>query len=456
MQKVHFIAIGGSAMHNLALALHKKGFEITGSDDEVFEPSKTRLAAKGLLPSQMGWFPDQNIHPNLDAIILGMHARADNPELLKAKQLGLKIYSYPEYIYEQSKNKQRVVIAGSHGKTTITSMILHVLKHQNKNFDYLVGAQIEGFDNMVQLSEAPVIIIEGDEYLDSPTNRTPKFLFYKHHTAVISGIAWDHINVFPTFEEYKNQFQRFLDLTPKSGVLIYNEDDKQVNSLLKSIKREDVLKIPYQEHKSKIKDGETYLLHDLDKIKVPFFGIHNMYNVNAAKQVCMKLGVHETDFYAAIQSFKGAANRLELLSKKDNTFIFKDFAHAPSKLEATTKAVAKQFPKHKIVACLELHTFSSLNKEFLNQYANKFDAPDLSIVYYNPETVKHKKLPEITKKDISKGFAKDTLMVFDNSQLMRDFVESIPLKNTVLLLMSSGNFDGIQLKDFANELVSKI
>lgn len=455
MQKVHFIAIGGSAMHNLALALHKKGFQVTGSDDEIFEPSLTRLAAKNLLPEQFGWFPDKNIHSQLDAIILGMHARADNPELLKANELGIKIYSYPEYIYEQSKNKQRIVIAGSHGKTSITSMILHVLKHQNKSFDYLVGAQLEGFDNMVQLSDAPIIVIEGDEYLDSPTNRTPKFLFYNHHTAVISGIAWDHINVFPTFEEYKLQFQRFLDLTPKSGVLIYNEDDKNVNLLLKNIKREDIQKIAYQEHKSKIKDGETYLLHDLEKIKVPFFGVHNMYNVNAAKQVCLKLGVSESEFYIAIQSFKGASNRLELLAKKENTFIFKDFAHAPSKLEATTKAVKKQFPKHKIIACLELHTFSSLNKDFLGQYAHKFDAPDLSIVYFNPQTVKHKKLPDITKKDISKGFAKDTLMVFDNSQLMRDFVESIPLKNVVLLLMSSGNFDGIHLNDFAQQLINK-
>jgi UDP-N-acetylmuramate: L-alanyl-gamma-D-glutamyl-meso-diaminopimelate ligase len=453
MQKVHFIAIGGSAMHNLALALHKKGYFVTGSDDEIFEPSKSRLLLKGLLPSKMGW-DESNIHPNLDAVILGMHARADNPELLKAQKLGLKIYSYPEYIFEQSKNKQRIVVAGSHGKTTTTSMILHVLKFCKKKFDYLVGAQIDGFENMVQLSDAPIIVIEGDEYLDSPTNRTPKFLFYKHHMTVITGIAWDHINVFPTFEEYKAQFDKFINATPKSGVIIYNEDDKNLASICKQIKREDIHKIEYKEHKSKVKEGITYLLHDDNKIPVNFFGEHNMYNVRAAFEICIRIGVSSEKFYQAISSFKGAANRLELLAEKSNSKVFKDFAHAPSKLEATTKAVKKQFPKHQMIACLELHTFSSLNKNFLSQYEGTFNEPDLAIVYFNPETVKHKKLPEITENDVLKGFANKKLNVFNDSSEMQKFIKLQKMENTILLLMSSGNFDGINMKEFANEVLT--
>ncbi len=455
MQKVHFIAIGGSAMHNLALALHNKGYLVTGSDDEIFEPSKSRLTAKGILPPHMGWNPDENIHSNLDAVILGMHARVDNPELLKAQKLGLKIYSYPEYIYEQSKNKQRVVIAGSHGKTSITSMILHVLKFNNKDFDYLVGAQIEGFETMVRLSNAPVIVIEGDEYLASPVTKVPKFLQYKHHIAVISGIAWDHINVFPTFEEYKKQFELLVEATPKSGIIIYNADDKNLASIVKALKRDDVQKIEYEEHKSKTKDGQTYLSYIEEKVPVKFFGEHNMYNVQAAKDVCLKLGISENGFYNAIQTFKGAANRLELLAENESTKIFKDFAHAPSKLKATTKAVANQFPKKKLIACLELHTFSSLNKAFLNQYEDTFDKPDLSIVYYNPETIKHKKLPEITPEDVKRGFNKPKLEVFTDSKKVIEYIRSQNLKDSVLLLMTSGNFDGLNLKDFANELINK-
>lgn len=454
MQKVHFIAIGGSAMHNLALALHKKGYQVSGSDDEIFEPSLSRLAAKNLLPHKMGW-NQANIHPNLDAVIVGMHARIDNPELLKAQAMGLKIFSYPEYIFEQSKNKQRIVVAGSHGKTTITSMILHVLRLQNKKFDYLVGATIDGFEEMVQLSDAPIIVIEGDEYLDSPTNRTPKFLFYKHHTTIISGIAWDHINVFKTFEEYKYQFERFINQTPKSGVIIYNEDDKTLNGILKLLKNDAITKVPYQEHKSKIKEGKTYLINDLNKIQVPFFGEHNMYNVSAAKETCARLGISASEFYNSIINFKGASNRLELLAKKENTFVYKDFAHAPSKLEATTKAVAKQYPKHTIVACLELHTFSSLNKEFLHQYHKKFDHVDIAVVYYNPQTVKHKKLPPITEKDIKTAFDTPKMLVFNDSERMQDFLKSMSHKDTVVLLMSSGNFDGINLKEFAIQLTEK-
>ncbi|MDX2188486.1 MAG: Mur ligase family protein [Bacteroidota bacterium] len=453
MQSVHFIAIGGSAMHNLAIALQEKGFEVTGSDDEIFEPSQSRLSKHGLLPKQMGWFPEENIHERLDAIILGMHARSDNPELLKAKHLGLKIYSYPEYIYEQSKNKQRVVIAGSHGKTTITSMILHVMRNCKKPIDYLVGAQIEGFDNMVHLSDAPVIIIEGDEYLASPIDRVPKFLHYKHHMLVVSGIAWDHINVFPTFESYKFQFESLINATPKAGMLIYNDDDKTLAAICRPIKREDLIKVEYTEHKSKIKDGVTYLLNADEKYPVKFFGEHNLYNVKAAFEVCTRIGVSANEFYQAIQTFKGAANRLELLASKANTFIFKDFAHAPSKLDATTKAVAKQFPKNRIIACIELHTFSSLNKDFLGQYKNTLEKADVAIVYYNPETVAHKKLPPISEEEIKKAFNKAKLLVYTDSKLLASFIKSQDLKDSVLLLMSSGNFDGINLKEFANSLL---
>lgn len=453
MQKVHFIAIGGSAMHNLALALHQKGYIITGSDDEIFEPSHSRLASKGLLPSSLGW-NEENIHPNLDAVIVGMHAKNDNPELLKAQKLGLKIYSYPDYIYQQSKSKQRIVIAGSHGKTTITSMILHVLKFNNKEFDYLVGAQIEGFDNMVKLSNAPVIIIEGDEYLASPTDKTPKFLKYHHHIAVISGIAWDHINVFPTFENYKSQFDKLIEATPKGGILIYNEDDKALTSTIKNISREDILKVGYDEHKNKTKEGVSYLQYDDNKVPVKFFGEHNYYNVQAAKEVCTRIGISESGFYNAIQSFKGAANRLELIAENATHKVYKDFAHAPSKLKATVKAVVDQFSKKKIVACLELHTFSSLNKDFLSQYEGTFDKPDVAIVYFNPETLKHKNLPSISVEEVKKAFKRKSLEVFTDSSEVIKFIKTQVKTDSIVLFMTSGNFNGLDLKKEAQFLIN--
>lgn len=453
MQKVHFIAIGGSAMHNLALALHQKGYIITGSDDEIFEPSHSRLAAKGLLPSSLGW-NEENIHSNLDAVIVGMHAKNDNPELLNAQKLGLKIYSYPDYIYQQSKSKQRIVIAGSHGKTTITSMILHVLKFNNKEFDYLVGAQIEGFDNMVKLSNAPVIIIEGDEYLASPTDKTPKFLKYHHHIAVISGIAWDHINVFPTFENYKSQFDKLIEATPKGGILIYNEDDKALTSTIKNISREDILKVGYDEHKNKTKEGVSYLQNDDNKVPVKFFGEHNYYNVQAAKEVCTRIGISESGFYNAIQSFKGAANRLELIAENASHKVYKDFAHAPSKLKATVKAVVDQFSKKKIIACLELHTFSSLNKDFLAQYEGTFDKPEVAIVYFNPETLKHKKLPEISAEEVKKAFKRKSLEVFTDSSEVIKFIKKQVKTDSIILFMTSGNFNGLDLKKEAQSLIN--
>jgi UDP-N-acetylmuramate: L-alanyl-gamma-D-glutamyl-meso-diaminopimelate ligase len=453
-EKVHFIAIGGSAMHNLALALHSKGYEVTGSDDEIFEPSRTRLEKAGILPKAIGWFPEK-IHGELDAVILGMHARKDNPELLKAQELGLKVYSYPEYIYSQCTHKQRVVIAGSHGKTTITSMILHVLKYYKRKFDYLVGAQIEGFDTMVQLTEdAPVIIIEGDEYLSSPIDPTPKFLHYKHHMGVISGIAWDHINVFPTFNDYVKQFDAFADSSPKGGVLIYSEED-DLATLIGRKEREDVLRIEYETHKHVIKNGKTFLKTDEGDVSVQVFGDHNMKNISAAKAVCNRLGVNDKMFYEAITNFKGAANRLEVLAEGNSTIVFKDFAHAPSKLSATTNAVKKQYEKRELTAVLELHTFSSLNKEFLPLYRESFGKADEPIVYYNPETLKHKKLPELAQEDLIKAFDNPKLKVYTDNEKLKSDLLTKEWNNRNLLLMSSGNFAGMNIKELAQTITHK-
>jgi UDP-N-acetylmuramate: L-alanyl-gamma-D-glutamyl-meso-diaminopimelate ligase len=451
-KKIHFIAIGGSAMHNLALALHHKGFEISGSDDELNEPSRSRLAKSGILPKTLGWNP-LNINNDLEAVILGMHARSDNPELLKAKELGLKIFSYPEYIYQQSIDKQRIVIAGSHGKTTITGMILHVLKHFNKKFDYLIGAGLEGFDTMVKLSDdAPIIIIEGDEYFTSPLDRTPKFLKYHHHIGLVSGVAWDHINVFPTFDEYVKQFDAFADATPKGGTLIFCESD-DLASLICKKERDDVQRVEYKAHKCEVEKGETYLITDQGEIPVHIFGKHNMKNLSGAKAVCNKIGISDAMFYEAIKSFKGAANRLEILEKGKNTSIFMDFAHAPSKLKASTNAVKKQFEERKLVAVLELHTFSSLNKEFLSQYHDTFKNADEPIVYFNRQTIEFKKLAPLDEEDIKHAFNAPYLKIFSDKNLLEEYLLKSNWKNKNLLLMSSGNFGGLNLKELAKKIV---
>lgn len=450
--KVHFIAIGGSAMHNLALALHHKGYNVSGSDDEIFEPSSTRLAKAGLLPATMGWFPEK-IDSTVDAVILGMHARVDNPELLKAQALGLKIYSYPEYVFSQCIDKQRIVIAGSHGKTTITSMILHVLNFHGKKCDYLVGAQLEGFNTMVKLTEdAPIIIIEGDEYLSSPIDRTPKFLHYHHHIGLVSGISWDHINVFPTFDEYVRQFDAFADATPKGGTLIYSEKDAAA-SVICGKEREDVQRIEYEVHKNEIRDGITYLIHGNEKFALQIFGKHNMKNISGAKKVLEKLGISDVKFYSAIQTFKGAANRLEVLEKNKSTAVYKDFAHAPSKLKATTNAVKKQFSDRDLTAVLELHTFSSLNKKFLAEYKDTFKSADEPIVYFNPHTVAHKKLETISEHDIKEAFNNQRLQVFTDSKILENYLLSKNWNKRNLLLMSSGNFDGLNLKNLAHTII---
>ncbi len=449
--KVHFIAIGGSAMHNLAIALKIKGFDVTGSDDEIFDPAKGRLEKYGILPTDIGWHPEK-ITSDLDAVILGMHAREDNPELLKAKEIGLKIYSYPEYLYEQSKDKTRVVVGGSHGKTTITSMIIHVLQHLHIDCDYMVGAQLEGFEVMVKLSDtAKVMVIEGDEYLTSPIDRRPKFHVYQPTIGIISGIAWDHINVFPTFENYVDQFRIFAQMIPQNGQLIYCQEDEELRKLGAEITN-TVCK-PYGVHPYIIRDGVTYLVHDNNETPLQIFGKHNLMNINAARLACNALGVTNEEFYEAIASFKGASKRLELVAKTTECAVYKDFAHSPSKLKATINAVREQYPDRKLVACMELHTFSSLTEEFLKQYAHAMDEADTAMVYYSPAAVQHKKLPPIHPEMIFDAFQRKDLTVFNDSNLLRDKLLETDWHHSVLLLMSSGNFDGINLNEFGKKIV---
>jgi UDP-N-acetylmuramate: L-alanyl-gamma-D-glutamyl-meso-diaminopimelate ligase len=451
LQNIHLIAIGGSIMHNLALALHQKGLTITGSDDEIFEPALSRLKKEGLLPAQEGWFPEK-ITPQLDAVIIGMHARPDNPELLKAQELGLPVYSFPEFIYEQSRNKQRVVIGGSHGKTSITSIIMHVLQAHNRLFDYAVGAQLEGFENMVKLTdEAPIIIIEGDEYLASPIQRVPKFHLYHHHIGVISGISWDHINVFPDPETYRKQFGIFADMTPKAGVLIHNQDDEQVMRVCVP-RNPDVKYIGYTVHEHEVYNGITYLTAKKENIPLQIFGEHNLRNISAAKEVCKQLGIKAPGFYEALATFKGAARRLELLGGHGTVRIYKDFAHAPSKVKATTQAIKQQFPERQLVACLELHTFSSLNRNFLPQYQHALNEADVAIVYFNPKTLEHKRMPALSASDITAAFGNEQVQVFTDSQALADYLKMQSWENRNLLLMSSGTFNNLDL----NELTASI
>lgn len=447
LMNLHFIAIGGSAMHNLALALEHKGYEITGSDDVIFEPSKSRLAAKGLLPEAFGWYPDK-IHEGLDAIVLGMHAKADNTELLKAQQLGLTIYSYPEFLYEQSKNKTRVVIGGSHGKTTITSMILHVLNYHNMEVDYMVGAQLEGFDRMVHLTEDnDFIVLEGDEYLSSPIDRRPKFHLYKPNIALLSGIAWDHINVFPTFENYVEQFQIFVDSIVNGGSITYNEEDPEVKRVVEASEN-SIRKLPYLTPEYEVVDGQTLLETPEGPMPIEVFGEHNLSNLSGAKWICQHMGVDEEDFYEAIGTFKGASKRLEKIAEGKTSIVYKDFAHSPSKVAATTRAVKEQYPDRKLVACLELHTYSSFNPEFLKEYKGALDSADEAVIFYLPESVAIKKLKEVTPAQISDAFKRTDLKIFTEANSFHAYLKEKDYSETTLLLMSSGNYGGFDLDTF--------
>jgi UDP-N-acetylmuramate: L-alanyl-gamma-D-glutamyl-meso-diaminopimelate ligase len=444
--RTHFIAIGGAAMHNLALALHNKGYQVTGSDDAIFEPSKSRLEKKGLLPIEMGWFPEK-ITTDIEAIILGMHAKADNPELLKAQELGLKIYSYPEFLYEQSKNKTRVVIGGSHGKTTITSMILHVMHYHNIEVDYMVGAQLEGFDTMVHLThENDFIVLEGDEYLSSPIDRRPKFHLYQPNIALLSGIAWDHINVFPTFENYVEQFEIFVNQITKGGILVYNEEDTTVKKVAEEATN-PIRKIPYVTPSYTVDEGTTLLDTPEGPMPIEVFGAHNLNNLAGAKWICQNMGVDEADFYEAIASFKGASKRLEKIAEGKGKVAYKDFAHSPSKVSATTKAVKNQYPNRTLIACLELHTYSSLNAEFLKEYQGALDAADVAVVFYSPDAVKIKQLEEVTYDQIAQSFQREDLIIYTNPADFKNFLFGQNFDNSALLLMSSGNYGGLNFDE---------
>ena len=451
MPKIHFIAIGGAAMHNLALALKAKGYQITGSDDEIYEPSKSLLASHGILPEEFGWFPEK-ITADLDAVILGMHAKADNPELIKAQELGIKIESYPSFLYEVSKHKQRIVIAGSHGKTSITSMILHVLKSLNRKFDYLVGARIEGFELMASLSDAPIIIIEGDEYLASPIDRQAKFLLYQPHIALISGIAWDHINVYPTFKSYTDSFDQLIKQMPKAGHLFFDQTDETLSSLVKNCP-EDIDVNGYEAHQAEIKNGNTILKGvDGKRYEIEVFGQHTLKNLNGARLICEEIGVSSADFYTSISTFKGAAKRLELVAKSPNSLLYKDFAHAPSKVAATTAALNEQYPERKLVACLELHTFSSLNPAFLPEYESTLAKADEAIIYLSEHARQIKQMDRMEESLVQNYFKHPSLKVIRDPATLATELSGKSWHEANLLMMSSGTFDELDLKDLAGKM----
>lgn len=447
--RVHFIAIGGSVMHNLAIALAKKGYLVSGSDDFIYEPSRTNLANHGLLPEHLGWFPDQ-ITEDINAIVLGMHARDDNPELLRAQELGLPIYSYPEYIYEQSKEKTRVVIGGSHGKTTITSMIMHVLNAIGKDFDYVVGAKLEGFDTMVKITkEAPLIIIEGDEYLASAIDRRPKFLLYRANIALISGIAWDHINVFPTYQEYVDQFRLFIESIEEKGTLVYNKDDKEVQKLV-SDNHSNINKHGYKLPEFTINKGISYLNTVKGNVELQIFGKHNLSNLAGAITVCEWLGISREEFYKAISSFKGAARRLEYIADYNGSVVYKDFAHSPSKVKASIEAVKEQYPENKLVAIIELHTFSSLNEAFLQEYKDTMQAADEAIVFIDLHSFRQKNVQPIDVSIIKKAFNRADLIYLNDTTALESYIGGMHPSGRNLLFMSSGNFGGINLVNLSD------
>ena len=450
-KNIYFIAIGGSAMHNLAIALHLSGNSVSGSDDEIFNPSKGRLEKYGLLPDKMGW-DESRISNEIDIVILGMHARENNPELIKAQELGLPIFSYPEYIYEATKEKTRVVIGGSHGKTTITSMVLHVLNFHKKENDYMVGAQLEGFEVMVKLTDsAEIAVLEGDEYLSSPIDRRPKFHLYNPNVALLTGIAWDHINVFPTFENYCEQFEIFINKIEEGGSLVYFSGDKEIEKLVSNSKR-NIDFIPYSTPEYTIDNGVTTLISNEGSYPLEIFGEHNLQNLNGARLVCEQIGISSKEFYSVIQKFTGASKRLETITKNDKTHILKDFAHSPSKLQATTKAVKNQYPDRELIACIELHTFSSLNQEFLSEYKNTMLDADKD---FSPKAIEHKKLAMLSENDVKNAFFSENVTVFTNSDELMKTVKSINFENKNLLLMSSGNFDGVDFEELGNELINR-
>lgn len=449
--RIHFIAIGGSAMHNLAIALNRKGYQLTGSDDAIFEPSKSRLRVEGILPEHEGWFPEK-ISSALDAVIVGMHARQDNPELLRALELNIPIFSYPEYIYEQTKNQTRVVIGGSHGKTTITSMLLHVCQRLDLNINYMVGAQLDGYDCMVRLDDAAKFaILEGDEYLSSPTDLRPKFHLYQPNIALISGIAWDHINVFPTFENYVEQFDIFCSKIVDKGVLVYNSGDIEVRRLGEKYSN-SIQTVPYDTPDYQVSENGTLLKHEGKEYALEIFGQHNLQNAMGAMRVAEQMGISAHDFFTALADFKGASKRLQLVAKSSERLVFKDFAHSPSKLKGTVKAVREQFPDHHLSAYMEIHTFSSLNKDFLPQYQGCMDGADDALVYYNPAVVEQKRLNSISADQVQEAFGNEVIVMNKTADVLHQIKQNLR-KNQVVLFMTSGNFDGLNLDELGTALV---
>jgi len=453
IESVHFIAIGGSVMHNLALALKKMGMRISGSDDEIYEPAAGKLKSGGI-EANIGWQPEK-MDASIDLVVLGMHAKADNPELAKAKSLKLPIVSFPDFIRRWSANQQRIVIGGSHGKSSITALAMHVLNQLNKKFDYLIGAEVEGFSLTVSLSDAPIIIIEGDEYLASKLDPVAKFLKYDHHIGLISGIAWDHKNVFPSFEDYTQQFEQFADKTPKAGSIIYNEKDLLAKKIGEK-EREDVRKVPYGVHDAVIKNGVTYLkTKDYGEVKISVFGDHNLENIGAVLALVKLLGIEEKAFYQAVQTFTGAKKRLEIVKQQGNDKLFKDYAHSPSKLEATTTALKKQFADSKVVVAYELHTFSSLNKEFIKEYKNTLSKADEAFIFINPHNIKNSHTDDLTTTEIQEAFNNTELTLFtDKHKLVEAMKKAKTTEKNIFALLSSGNFDGLDIEEVSHKLIA--
>ncbi len=454
LMKVHFISIGGSVMHQLAIALKRKGYSVTGTDDEIFEPSATNLKNEGLLPGKMGWEPEE-ITPDLDAVILGMHAKEDNPEIKKAKELNLPIYSFPEYIYQESKQKTRVVVGGSHGKTTTTSMIMHVLKVAQKKFDYLVGARLEGFDQSVNITDAPVIICEGDEYPASVIEKRPKFHFLFPHVAILTGIAWDHINVFPTFPFYLEQFVTFINKIEAGGLLIYNETDETLSKLVNDNRRDDIRYQPYAVPHHAIEHGKTTLTLQGNTTELSVFGDHNLLNMHAAYFACKELGVDAASFVRSIRTFTGASKRLEKMSESETSIVYRDFAHAPSKVKATIEAVKQQYPHRKLIAVLELHTFSSLNEQFMSEYKGALDKADQAVVFYSHHALELKRMPELPKSIVQKGFDKEGLAVINDRADLEQWLKERDYNESAVVFMSSGNYDGMDIQAYAENASHK-
>ncbi len=455
MQRVHFIAIGGSAMHNLAIALSKKElFEVTGSDEEIYEPSYSRLKLNQLLPDKPGWFPEK-IHENLDAVILGMSARSDNPELLKAKELGLKVFSMPEYLFLQTRNKTRIVVGGSHGKTTTTAMILHVMKKLNFKADYMIGTQLPGFEDTVHLTyDARVAVLEGDEYLSSALDKRSKFHHYKAHIAVLTGVAWDYVNVFPTEETYAETFSKFIDSMEVQGRLIYFEDDDTLSSIVKSSSRIDIVAFPYKTPKYEIRDGVAYVKNRKNWVKLQVFGEHNLQNLEAARLACRQVGIWDDKFYEAIADFTGVFNRLEKIAEQGNKIFFRDVAHTPARLKATIKAVREMYPGRKIIACLELRTYSSPAKNFLPHYGGTMEDADVAMICYKPEMLKLKKLKPITPEEVEEAFGGDNLTVYPGAEEFEKELKELDFENSVLLMMTSGDFTGINMNRLGKQLIA--